>query len=645
MIHKINNTLILILIIVIGGILRFYNYIELPFTHDEFSALFRTEFNTFSELIEYGVKVDGHPAGIQVLLYYWTKCFGSTEPIVKLPFILFGLGSIIVFYRITKEWFNETVGLICASYIASIQFTIMYSQIARPYISGLFFCLLMVYYWTKIIKSPNKNYTRNYLLFITSTSLCAYNHHFSLLFAAIVGFSGLFFINKNRLISYIFSGVIIFLIYLPHLNIFLYHLSVGGVGGPEAWLAKPQKDFIIDFIMYIFNYSTLSLVVVATLIIINLDTQKIRSAFNSKTILFIIWFLLPLLIGYFYSVYVNAVLQFSVLIFSFPFLLFILFGHIKTKRPTTNLVIVTIILATNIFSTVWAREHYKLFYESPFEHILLDYRTTNETKDNVISFIDSHKRKSQHYLKRHNISTNFIWLDTFKTDRELILYLNSVFTQYDYLYLGVLSSNNPKTVPIIQEYFPTIVWQENYAGGTTYLFSKASNFKHKWSEILTFENKDNNSWKSLVKTNYTDSISYSGNYSYLIDDLTEWSPNFTVNLNDIITEKTNFIDISLKAKCLSSFDGVRLVATLEVNDEFIYWGGSYLNEFTSIEDSFNNWITAVHSVKLSDIRLEAENIKLKIFIWNKKSQNFLIDDFSITVRDGNPIIYGLYQDF
>ncbi len=40
------------------------------------------------ELIEGGVKVDGHPAGIHVFLYYWTKLFGTNEWIVKLPFIV-----------------------------------------------------------------------------------------------------------------------------------------------------------------------------------------------------------------------------------------------------------------------------------------------------------------------------------------------------------------------------------------------------------------------------------------------------------------------------------------------------------------------------------------------------------------------------
>ena len=105
---KISNKLILFLIVLTGALLRFYNYAEIPFTHDEFSALFRLDFNSFSELIQKGVKIDGHPAGIHVFLYYWTKAFGSTEWVVKLPFTIFGIISIWLVYLIATKWFPGT---------------------------------------------------------------------------------------------------------------------------------------------------------------------------------------------------------------------------------------------------------------------------------------------------------------------------------------------------------------------------------------------------------------------------------------------------------------------------------------------------------------------------------------------------------
>ncbi|MDD4107577.1 MAG: glycosyltransferase family 39 protein [Prolixibacteraceae bacterium] len=163
---SLSNKSILFLILLVAAALRFVDYFELPFTHDEFSALERLNFESFSELIEKGVKVDGHPAGIQIFLFYWTSLFGKNEWIVKLPFTIMGIESVCLIYLIGQKWFNETVGLISASYLASTQFVVLYSQIARPYISGLFFSMLMVYYWTKIIQNPNQNLFRNIIIYI-----------------------------------------------------------------------------------------------------------------------------------------------------------------------------------------------------------------------------------------------------------------------------------------------------------------------------------------------------------------------------------------------------------------------------------------------------------------------------------------------
>ena len=177
-----------------------------------------------------------------MFLYYWTKLFGSEAWVVKLPFTVLGILSVWLTYIIGRKWFNESVGLISSAYVASIQFTVMYSQMARPYISGLFLSLLMIYFWSNLIMNPDRNFVRNFTMYIISSALCAYNHHFSLLFAAIVGISGIFLIQRRFLMKYMLAGVLIFVLYIPHLRIFFYQLNVGGI---EEWLGKPGNDFLI----------------------------------------------------------------------------------------------------------------------------------------------------------------------------------------------------------------------------------------------------------------------------------------------------------------------------------------------------------------------------------------------------------------
>lgn len=140
----------------------------------------------------------------------------------------------------------------------------------------MFFSLIMIYYWTLIIKTSEKNFFKNICLFVLASTICAYNHHFSLLFAVIVGLSGLFMIKKKYVVKYIISGLVIFMLYIPHLSIFFYQLNIGGIGGLDGWLGKPTNDFIIQYIWYILNFSTFSILMTLSIIAFGINKGKLK---------------------------------------------------------------------------------------------------------------------------------------------------------------------------------------------------------------------------------------------------------------------------------------------------------------------------------------------------------------------------------
>src|SRR6185295_17515643 len=113
---------ILFFILAIAAILRFYNYASFSLSNDELSALARLRFNTFSEMIDKGVMIDFHPAGVQVFLFYWIKIFGISELSIRFPFVLFGTGSVFVIYLLGKKWFNSQVGLLSAATLSVLEF-------------------------------------------------------------------------------------------------------------------------------------------------------------------------------------------------------------------------------------------------------------------------------------------------------------------------------------------------------------------------------------------------------------------------------------------------------------------------------------------------------------------------------------------
>lgn len=140
------------IILLIASCLRFYNHFHTPYTHDEYSAIHRTNFDNVSELIEKGVLFEGHPAGVQLFLYFYVKIFGAKAWSVRVLFILLGIGSTALIMLIGKKWYSPACGLLSGSIAAVTQYFIYYSQMARPYSPGLFFTLLVVFLLQHIIE-------------------------------------------------------------------------------------------------------------------------------------------------------------------------------------------------------------------------------------------------------------------------------------------------------------------------------------------------------------------------------------------------------------------------------------------------------------------------------------------------------------
>ena len=403
---------LLSIIILVGGFIRFWNYGDMPFMHDELSALSRLQFDNIFDVIKYGVMLgDTHPAGVQIFLYYWIKLGGTSEIWVKLPFILSGILSIWLVYKIGKLWFSSAVGLFASAMISTTQFFVMYSQIARPYSSGLLITLIMVLFWSLyFFEKRSYRYLIPYVLF---SALAAYNHHFSLLFAAIVGFSGVIFIkSKKDLLQYGLAGVIIFILYLPHLKIFLHQLSEGGIGG---WLSKPEWSFVFDYFNYMVHFSILNWIVLIIIIIVVVSMRGnsflIKDSILKRALL-IIWFILPVTIGYLYSVLRNPIIQYSMLIFSTPYIYIYIFSFQKRIKPIIISILIIVLMSVNIYVLVNERKHYMVFYKQPYQELFNTSIVTNSDKDvHIIDdcipyfhdyYFDKYNGTVDYFTKRNN---------------------------------------------------------------------------------------------------------------------------------------------------------------------------------------------------------------------------------------------------
>ncbi len=634
-ISKIEN-LLLFLILLCATILRVWNPLHLPYIYDEFSALFRTQYHTLHDLVEYGIKPDNHPPLIQIFLFFWVKLWGFNPFAVKLPFIIMGVCSVWLVFRLGKQWFSTETGLIASAYFATLQYSILYSQLARPYVSGVFLCLMLVWYWDKIMLHSNKNFYKNLILYIVFASLCSFNHYFSLLFAIIVSLSGLFFIKRSKLLYYMLAGFVILLLYIPYLPIFMEQFQRKGI---ESWLGKPHAEFIVDYFRNVFHFSYLTFGF--ALLIVVLGSLFFRTnKFNWRMfVISLIWFFTPYIIGYIYSIKVSALLQFSLLLFGFPFMLFAMFGHLHFKKQWMSVLVILLILTINISSLCFNRKHYTLFYKVPYEQILLE--TENDFHlygDSITRIIDSDHKISNYYQQKNNLTTAFVWADSFSSLSKFNEFLGQQKTTY--LSFGCLSASDPVLIPMIMNYYPNMLKQLNMFSGSYYLFSKVK----PRVDSLRGQDSSNLYSSTIVFPNLKafDSLDKVNNNDFGIELIPEFSKGFVLPLVQLMQSKTNFIDITLEYIALDTLQKVCIVSELSSHDTVIDWRATKLSQFEQ-SLSWHQTKKCFHSIKLSDIYLHYPDIILKVYVWNPAKERLLLRKLQLKTRMGNPIIYGLYD--
>lgn len=622
---------LLLLVILVGTIIRFWNYFNMPFTYDEMSALNRTGFSSFSDLIHQGVKVDAHPPLIQVFLNYWVAIFGKVEWIVKLPFVLMGIASLGLTYGIGKKWFNESVGLIASSFLTIMQFSVMYSLIARPYISGMFLLLMMVYYWSHLIQNPQEKYWKNWTLTLLFATLCAYNHHFSLLAAGIIGVTGLFLANKKETLKYVLLLPAGFLLFLPNLSIFLYQLNIGGVG---AWLGPPTPSFIWDFLQYIFHYSWWILLILLIVVVIGIKFFKKSDFKFQKWMLAGIWFFSVFLIGYFYSVHVNPVLQFSMLLFLFPFLLFFIFGWIPKLESKWNGVVVLLILTVGTTSLICERNHFQVFEQNRYFQMKADAMELGNENTEII-FVNYKELIKHPYPKDFVLdSTVMIWQSDVYNLKDLERKIMSSNKQQ--LMIGYLEQMPKEILTIAQAYFPYVQEQRCYHGATTYLFSKEKTGNE--LDLVYFQNSF--SEKSITNfMNFNESNYNNGKYI----DSNEWSLGQVLPLSGLIEHKYDVIVVKAKIKLSDNSTPVTLVGNVVGKDKekSIFWAGQSSNDFYIDE---NGNVTIHLAIDYNTISNELlEDCEISTYIWNQGQQKIEIKDISFEIWRCNRNKYMIFE--
>ena len=614
---SLTDKIILSVILLVAAILRLWDLGSVPFMHDEFSALSRTSYSSISDLLREGVMInDSHPAGVQIFLYLLVKIFGWNELFLKLPFTLMGIASVYLVFKIGQQWFNTNVGLISAAFFTISELFIFYSQLIRPYSPGLFFILLFVYFWNRLLFLDEKPSPSVCIGFVLSAFISSQIHNFSLAQAGLIWASGLLFLkkdNKTLTKTYLLCGVAALILFLPTSKIFYYQLFVrGGIGG---WLSMPELSFVCDFLKYSLNYSHLLIFGSIIIILYPFLTNKIN---NDKRIGLriagIMWFIIPLTLAFVYSKMKEPILQFSTMIFSFPFLIIVLCSFYDKIRVSLSekYIITGFILIAGITSLIIDRQYYKQVYNQGFDQIAAEMKTDMDHYGDSISFASFSNRS---------------FMTKFYQDRECIR--NNAF--YDknsniYDYQDYISNNDSEYIGIGITDHASCYWEQFALIFYPNIVKEKQWFNSKYL-LLSKDNIDNQPMTVMKK-------------NVIIREGNEWGCSFVMKIDTI----KNIDDIGFIAE-IQSHDTIRnIILVVEIrdaeSDSLLLWRGADTKGHVMTPGKTHYLSNNFH---YDNKKYDKNNVKLKVYICNKDKKFVEIKRIMFYHSKKEPYFSGLYK--
>ena len=613
--------LLLVLVLAIAAVMRLYHLGEISLSNDELSAMFRANYQSFSDMIQHGVLIDYHPAGVQIFIFYWLKCFGNGVFLFRLPFVILSLLSVYWIYLIGKKWFHPAVGLWSAALFAVLEYPLLYSMLARMYSPGLFFSLMAVNYWTNWIKTNAKQSqikSTDKIGLFTAIAMGVHTHYFTVAFLFSVVVAGLLLIRKRYLLSYLLICGIAASTFLLEWNIFLEQMKTGDLGG---WLGKPEPTFILEFFFNLMNNSKYLLWTIAGLFSLGLIFGRFKVRLNKYHLVAFSWFTFSYLLAYLYSIYRHPALQYSTLLFCIPYLFMAVIAVVPQRVMTDRitLVVLLLLLSSGAFSTVVEKEYYSKPPFGVFKQVAGDLTdwTGKYGEENIGAVVNVISPDYiNYYLKQSSQIPKSIRFKVESVDELAVFreYLDSASVNHQYFAFVWTNNLHPyEILSIIKTKYPCVKEFRSYYNAESWLFSKDSiaDQQRQWR----FDFEDASSGGLIV----SDSSSYSGKGCLLMNEQYEYSPGLDVAVK-LSEDDFKVFSCSVFYKSMDTAGKQTLVFEVLKDGNSMEWYGIELNKYNLHP---GKWQQVFLARPLPEVE---GKVKLKAYVWNPDHKTFLVDN-------------------
>lgn len=285
---------------------------------------------------------DFHPPLYYLILKYWVSIFGNSEIALRIPSVVFGLGTIYFAYLIAKKIFDKNVGLTTAIILSTSGLAVYYSQEARMYSMAAFLVCAAMYYFLE----------KKWSIFAILIPLIAMTDYVSLFILPvflIVGYKDI-----KKVIYCFIPTLIIFFAWLP---VFVKQIQAGAAVAGSAWwnilgtvTVKNIELIPVKFILGRISFDNKILygaIVFFTFIVFGYLLIKARQ----KTRAVWYWLILPVLIGILVSFKVPSLTYFRFL-FCLP-ALYILVAYGISKTGKYKYIFLGVVLVINLLSSFY----------------------------------------------------------------------------------------------------------------------------------------------------------------------------------------------------------------------------------------------------------------------------------------------------
>ncbi|NBP05917.1 MAG: hypothetical protein EBV15_06815 [Bacteroidetes bacterium] len=574
-------------ILIISAFIRFWDIDTVPFTYDELSAIFRANSATWNEHWQQGVMPDGHPPGMQTLIWLWVKYFGENAPLMHGVLALFSLASVYFVYK-TAETLSEPSKALPVALLYSLSYLpLLWGNQIRPYALGMFFCNAFIWQWS-LIWTEKKTSKMAFLLLGLLSAACAWLHYFALLPVLILGLLGFVKPSEHRQ-KWLLSGFIGLLLFAPALPVFFHQLGFGGLD----WLGKPGFDFPVKHLQYLLNgmlYPVLGIFVISVFWRRQaLDKNTIKLSLLCFSI-----FLFPMVFGFVWSWLNKPVLQHNVLLFSTPFFFLGLLSLIPNKKVLFFAPTVALMMGYGLIKSGYFSEGRKNVYQEQAKvfkaHCGQKTLLLADGPEDVLMY---------HLFKEHDVC-----IPKFISHSKIPFSYSRLWKQWEEwpfknnpIILAVNTGSHPGIIPLLEHWTGKEARHRYFIGGEIVYLNNSSE-----QQTLNYKT-------AIIKTNQP----------------------FEINLKNEGFQTNDLLVIHLADTTLP--ENTELIGSLHKGNRQIDWRSSKKSEFRGVGDN-----SLFLFIKTADIPGVSGNTTLSIYL--KSEKKGIKTRIEYRLCRANPNMYG-----